>query len=110
MPEAQSGLKILALVTDAYGGPGGIAEYNRNLFRAFRVGPNRSVEVLIRRAPEFDRPVPDGIRQRFPRGGKLGFVVKAIFLTMSDRPDMIFCGHINFLPLTPASGTKDKTV
>jgi phosphatidyl-myo-inositol dimannoside synthase len=31
---ARSGLRILALVTEAFGGPGGIAQYNRDFLSA----------------------------------------------------------------------------
>jgi hypothetical protein len=53
---------ILALVTDAFGGRGGIAQYNRDFLAAF-ASAESEVVVLPRHAPDAERP-PNGIDHR----------------------------------------------
>lgn len=89
----------LALVTDAFGGRAGIAQYNRDILSAVAgSGFASSVTVLPRYAP--DRAVvPGGIEQQQPRAGRLGYSLAA-FLTALSRPvGVVFCGHLYMAPL-----------
>ena len=61
--------KILALVTDAFGGRGGIAQYNRDLLTALATTGSKVV-IVPRHAPDVERP-PVGIGQRPARIGRL---------------------------------------
>ena len=57
---------MLALVTDAYGGRGGIAQYNRDLFGALSE-MTEAIEILPRHAAPAGQP-PANVRQlRAPR-------------------------------------------
>ena len=58
---------ILAIVTDAYGGYGGIAQYNRDLVSALaECGAAQSIDVLPRYAPDEVGRLPEKVRQHRP--------------------------------------------
>jgi phosphatidylinositol alpha-1,6-mannosyltransferase len=90
---------MLALVTDAFGGRGGIAQYNRDLLGAL-AGSRAvsSITVLPRLAPD---PVetPTGITQDRPRRDRVRYAVAALRAALTTRPDIIFCGHLYMAPL-----------
>jgi len=90
---------MLALVTDAFGGRGGIAQYNRDLLGAL-AGSRAvsSITVLPRLAPD---PVetPTGITQDPPRRDRVRYAVAALRAALMTRPDLIFCGHLYMAPL-----------
>jgi phosphatidylinositol alpha-1,6-mannosyltransferase len=91
-------MKVLALVSDAFGGSGGIARYNRDLFSALVSGDRASEIVIIPRGGNSPPPSPY-ICQRTPRG-RVGFVLAALWAAWRDGPfDAVFCGHINFAPV-----------
>jgi phosphatidylinositol alpha-1,6-mannosyltransferase len=94
-----SGLALAAFVTDAFGGRGGIAQYNRDLLGAFaRSGAVSSIRVLPRLAPD---PVttPTGINQDQPRYDRIRYAAAALRAALTNRPDLIFCGHLYMAPL-----------
>jgi phosphatidylinositol alpha-1,6-mannosyltransferase len=87
----------LALVTDAFGGRGGIAQYNRDFLSA--LGTARRVEVLPHHDPEEVDAPPANVTQHRARAGRFAFVVAALQLALTCRPKIIFCGHLHLLPL-----------
>jgi phosphatidylinositol alpha-1,6-mannosyltransferase len=93
-------MRILLLTTDAYGGHGGIALYNRDLVDALAAMPEVEEVVVVPRTLRFE---PEGIpeRVRFVREasrGSVRYVSEAVACSM--RPfDLLICGHINLLPL-----------
>lgn len=93
-------MRILLLTTDAYGGHGGIALYNRDLVDALAMSADvREIVVIPRTMPFAPEGVPD--KARFlatAAGGKLRFVRAAIAAGLG-RFDLVICGHINLLPL-----------
>jgi phosphatidylinositol alpha-1,6-mannosyltransferase len=92
-------LSMLALVTDAYGGRGGIAQYNRDFLSALvEVGAASSILVLPRNAPDPVAP-PSGINQATPRSSRLGYSVAALCAGLRHRVDVVFCGHLHMAPL-----------
>jgi phosphatidylinositol alpha-1,6-mannosyltransferase len=84
----------LALVTDAYGGRGGIAQYNRDFLSAIaECGTVSSIIVVTRHAP--NRAVtPTRIRQASPRPSRLAYTVVALLTALRQRVDVVFCGHL----------------
>ena len=91
----------MALVSDAFGGVGGIAQYNRDLLSAVAVsGPGHQICVLPRQAPKPAAP-PMGIMQ-FPAKGRVAYVLDAISLALRNSFDVVFCGHIHLAPLAAA--------
>jgi phosphatidylinositol alpha-1,6-mannosyltransferase len=90
----------LALLTDAYGGQGGIAQYNRDLTAALaRVPSLAAIEILPRVAPVPAGVLPAEVKQHPPRSGRLAYVVAALGLAARFKPDVIFCGHLFMAPL-----------
>jgi hypothetical protein len=87
----------LALVTDAFGGRGGIAQYNRDFLSALANG--RRIEVLPRHQPDEIDALPANVIQHRARLGRFAFAVAALRLALSRRPRFIFCGHLYMLPL-----------
>lgn len=96
------GIRILALVSDAYGGSGGISNYNTNFFAAC-TGSNLVEEILVlaRNKPVGMNITPDKIVSLpTPRGGKIGYGLQALTYSIRERPlDVIFCGHIHLVGL-----------
>jgi phosphatidyl-myo-inositol dimannoside synthase len=98
---ASSGLRILALVTEAFEGRGGIAHYNRDflsaLARCDRVG---DVIVLPRVIARSVSALPPCVRQLRPVESKLGYSLSALCTAITHYPiDFVFCGHLNMAPL-----------
>jgi phosphatidylinositol alpha-1,6-mannosyltransferase len=87
------------LVGDAFGGRGGIAQYNRDFLGALaKSGLASSISVLPRRAPD-PFALPPGISQVAPHIGRISYLQSALRGTL-DRPvDMVFCGHLYMAPL-----------
>ena len=97
-------MKVLALVTDAYGGVGGIARYNRDLFAALaRCDADARVTVLPRVGSADGGALPPGVRQLVPQASKLMYVCAALRVAMAQGPfDAMFCGHLRMVTLAAA--------
>jgi phosphatidyl-myo-inositol dimannoside synthase len=92
-------MRLLALVGDAFGGRGGIAQYNRDLLTAL-AGADRDsrILVLVRHGPATPA-MPPGVAQ-LARGHKAGYVLTALRLALTaGRFDAVFCGHLNLASL-----------
>ena len=98
-------MRFFTLVTDAYGGRGGIAKFNRDLLDALSAYPScREVVVLPRLLPEpIGGELPEKLTYHSEAArGKLryGFeVLRHTFDTKHTGFDLVICGHINLLPL-----------
>lgn len=99
-PGLNSGARVLALVTDAWGGTGGIAQYDRDFLEDVAARPDVYEVVVIPRVIARDvQPLPKKVRHiTSPAGSKARFVRSALAAAM-DKPDLIICGHINLLPV-----------
>lgn len=94
--------RFLVVTTDAFGGHGGIALYNRDLLSAMCTYPG-CAEVVA-----FPRAVRKTIE---PLPGRLSYVIAGVhgklrylweiarFVKHDSRYDLLICGHINLLPL-----------
>ena len=90
------------LVTEGFGARGGIAKFNRDFLTALCSHPRcASVTALPRLMPDPPGPLPgklryvtDGLDSKFR-------YVQSIAKEAFGRPkaDLLFCGHINLLPL-----------
>jgi phosphatidyl-myo-inositol dimannoside synthase len=95
----KSDFAVMALVTDAFGGPGGMAQYNRDFFGALvNCGLASSLTVLPRYAPN-DVIMPARVRQMAPRAGRASYIVAAIREVLFRPIDVVFCGHLFMAPL-----------
>ena len=90
---------MLAIVTDAFGGRGGIAQYNRDFLGALAdAGILSSITVLPRQAP--DSPVPPATIEQLPaRDGRIAYSIAALRTALFRRVDVVFCGHLFMAPL-----------
>lgn len=94
--------RIAVLATDAYGGRGGIALYNRDVFDALAQDPaNETIIALPRIAGNGDHAVPDRIDWRATAAASnIRYMQELARVAISDRPiDLIYCAHSNLLPL-----------
>lgn len=92
--------RLLALVTDAFGAGGGIAQYNRDFLSAAAATKQFGrIDVFPRLAGEIDRPLPPGVRQYAARRAKFPYALGSLALAHRLRPDIVFCGHLFMAPL-----------
>jgi len=99
---AKSGYRYLALMTDAYGGHGGIALHNRDLLQSICDMPDcAGVVALPRLMPNTPEPMPTKLSYvEAAIGGKARYLATTARLLRGDRDfDLILCGHINLVPL-----------
>lgn len=90
-------MRVLALLTDGFGGAGGIAQFNRDWLAAIEQMPElNAIDVLVRHGQS--GAFGQRIQQR-RIGGRLGFVFTALKAALAKSPDLIFAGHLNLLPL-----------
>jgi phosphatidyl-myo-inositol dimannoside synthase len=95
-------LNVVMLLTDSYGGHGGIAKFNRDLLQALdKCTDVERIHVLPRlgRGP-FDEVIPESVLyDRRATNGKLAFVHRlAMHALRGERKNMVICGHLNLLP------------
>lgn len=95
-------MRILALVTDAFGGFGGIAAYNRAFLSAL-AHQGATVTVLPRIGTA--ETLPEGIDQRWPVLNRYGYSASLIqLLARRQSVDFIWCGHLHMAPLAAFAG------
>lgn len=95
-------MRILVLASDAFGGHGGIAKFNRDLLTALCAHSARPEVVAVpRRMPNPTEPLParlDYVTSGL--NGKLSYAVTTLKVVLrKPKFDLIICGHINLLPL-----------
>jgi phosphatidylinositol alpha-1,6-mannosyltransferase len=93
-------MRALVLTTDAFGGYGGIAQYNRDLLTAMCSYPGTSeVIALPRTGREPFAPLPPRLSFDISGlGGKGRFLAACARQLLSRGPiDLVLCGHINLL-------------
>jgi glycosyltransferase involved in cell wall biosynthesis len=95
-------LDILMLLSDGFGGFGGIAKFNRDFLTALdSCDVVERVHALPRLIPgPIDEPIPEAIvYDREAAAGKLAFIGRlASHLAMRQCPNLVVCGHLNLLP------------
>jgi glycosyltransferase involved in cell wall biosynthesis len=98
-------MNVLFLCTDAFGGRGGIAQFNRDFCHALTAEPlDADMTVFPRVAPVEDLGnLPNGLTyQTDAAGSKLSYafnVIRGTFNVQRPTFDAVFCGHINLLPV-----------
>ena len=92
--------RVLALVTDAYGGRGGIAQVARDVVEALVADDAGAwVDVLPRHAKDAVPALPARVGQRRALDSKLAYTARAVFAALFTRPGVIFCNHLHLSPL-----------
>jgi phosphatidyl-myo-inositol dimannoside synthase len=93
-------MRVLALVTDAYGGEGGIARAARDLLESTIEVPGvDSVRALVRRRPAAPPSLPAKLAQVCPAGGRIGYAFAALWHALVARPTVVLCNHLYMAPL-----------
>jgi glycosyltransferase involved in cell wall biosynthesis len=108
MNATRRGRRILMLLTDAYGGHGGIALANRDVIEAMCLDPAIEHIVAVPRIAKLPLvgALPDKVDFDISAIGGMWAYLRAIARAMRQGPfDMVFCGHINLLPLARAVAT-----
>jgi glycosyltransferase involved in cell wall biosynthesis len=95
-------LRVLILVSDGFGGIGGIAKFNRDFLRAL------DGCILVERVHALPRMIPELIHEPIPEivvydrtaaQGKAAFVSRLAAHAWRDRRvNLVICGHIHLLP------------
>jgi glycosyltransferase involved in cell wall biosynthesis len=93
-------MKVLLLATDAYGGHGGIAYYNRCLAESIASLPYVEEVTVVPRVMRFAaETLPEKVRfVAEAAGGKIPYLHTTLSLSR-EHFDLIICGHIHLLPL-----------
>lgn len=94
-------LRILALVTDAYGAGGGIAQFNRDLTRAL-IDADVACEVrIIPSGPKsHGKMVERRVIQFGPSQTRFNYLWRVVWTLISQGPfDVVFCGHLHLSPV-----------
>jgi len=98
-------MKVLLLVTDAYGGHGGIAFYNRCLVEALALMPAVSEVVVVPRVMRFPASgIPPKVRFMAEAAGKKWRYLRVLSRLAFEHFDFVVCGHVNLLPLAVPIG------
>jgi phosphatidylinositol alpha-1,6-mannosyltransferase len=97
-------MRVLALVTDAFGGHGGIAEYNQHFLTALANSGGVTEVIALPRFGTPSAPLPGKIAQLPNSPSRSKWLARAVQESFRYRPNLIFCGHINAAPLAAAVG------
>ena len=94
-------MRILALVVDAFGGTGGISQYNRDLISAWAgLSTVEEIVVLPRLAASPVPPLDTKIVQHQPVASAVSYAARAVaHSALRRRYDVVFCGHLHMMPL-----------
>lgn len=95
------GSAILMIATDAHGGFGGIAQYNRDVLRAFsQIEEVTQVSVVPRLIPEEMGELPPKVTySQASTRSKWHFAWVSLTRSLVSKPDLIYCAHVNLLPV-----------
>ncbi|MDP9034301.1 MAG: glycosyltransferase family 4 protein, partial [Myxococcota bacterium] len=100
--ESKTGVKVLAIATDGFGGHGGIALYTSNLLRSTCSHPSRPRVVAVPRVMPF---APEGIPENLEwdvsgLGGKGRYAGAVMRAALREGPfDVVLCTHVHLLSL-----------
>ena len=94
-------MTLLVPLTDAFGGRGGIAQFNRDLLRALCAHPDvERVTALPRVMPDAPETLPSALDYRTEAaGGKMGYLRAIARHILSGQYDGVICGHLHLLPV-----------
>ncbi|MFN0220008.1 MAG: glycosyltransferase family 4 protein [Hyphomicrobium sp.] len=92
-------LTILALVTEAFGAGGGIAQYNRDLMRALAQSSHVESVVVLPRFGSVKGVIPPKVVQLAPAPTRAAWSARAFTRIAKQKFDLVFCGHLNSAPL-----------
>ena len=98
-----NGLTVLMLLTDGFGGVGGIAKFNRDFLQAL------DACALVKRVHALPRLIPEPIEEAIPElvvydrkaaRGRVAFIRRLVVQAwQGGRVDLLICGHLYLLPI-----------
>src|SRR5690348_6891678 len=96
-------LAVLMLLTDGFGGRGGIAKFNRDFLTALDASDSvERVQAVPRLIPEaIEEIIPETIvYDRKAAKGLPAFLRRLAFHAWrNERVDLVLCGHLHLLPV-----------
>lgn len=93
-------MRILVITSDAFGGHGGIAQYNRDLLTALSAMEGvEEVVAVPRYAPLPVGDLPPKLAYNVEGLGGKARYVRTVLKVLRGRFDLVICGHINLLSL-----------
>ena len=96
-------MHVQMLLTDGFGGFGGISRFNRDFLSALNVCPSvERVYALPRLIPEpIEETIPEAVvYERRAARGRASYALAVMRRALrGPRTDLVICGHINLLPL-----------
>src|SRR6516162_3964180 len=96
-------MRVQMLLTDGFGGFGGISRFNRDFLSALNGCPLvERVHALPRIIPEaIEEPIPEAVvYERQAARGSVPYTLSVLRRALrGSRADLVICGHINLLPL-----------
>lgn len=91
---------ILAIATDAYGGQGGIARYNRDWLAALS---DHQIDLLLMTGADVQsEATPAHVRILHAAPGRFAMLRATWQQLRAQRPDWIWCGHLHLAPIAAA--------
>ncbi len=107
LPEINRLMRVQMLLTDAFGGFGGISRFNRDFLSALNVCPLVERVLALPRviSDPIEEPIPEAVvyKRRAARG-RVPYTFAGIRHALrGPRADLVICGHINLLPLAWAA-------
>jgi asparagine synthase (glutamine-hydrolysing) len=116
-PRLEGPKKVMFVLSEVFGRPGGIQRYNRAFLKAAGEEFPRA-ELSVVSVNDRVIPYPAEIRGRIhfagagPRGGilhKTRVIANILRSAWRHRPDLLVCGHINLMPIVWAVGMLSAT-
>jgi len=106
LPPQPKQFRALMLVSDAYGGYGGIAKFNRDFISGLVAMPEcAEVIVIPRLVMGQTEPIPPRVKFLMDTAeSKLRFVTTTLKHTVSGTFNIVFVAHINFAPFAVLIG------
>lgn len=95
-------MHVLALVTDAFGGHGGIAQYNRDFLTALSMSKYVTDVTVLPRFGTPSEALPARLIQMPSYPNRFAWSAKVLGRAIQNRPDLVYCGHLNAMPLAAA--------
>ena len=95
-------MNALVLVGDAFGGRGGIAQYNRHLLKGLCEYPGMERVIAIPRVMTYTpEKMPGNLEYKtVAAGGKIRYVFLSLMTALSaPKIDLVICSHLNLLPV-----------
>lgn len=104
------GRRVLALVSDAFGGYGGIAQFNRDFIAALAACPlTGSILVIPRTGSVTNDRLPPKVRQLVPPHGRVGYAATALQHVRDGAAfDVVFCGHLHLAWLARVAASRAR--